>query len=148
MNLADELNTYFAAEKRIHELFGYQEQWRVLALSDQRDAYWMLVGGEGVDAHYVYSMAPFSVESLRSGKEIYGGTIYTYRHLNKWVYRTPEHVMVLVNTGQDLNQFLMVFDASKECVDPVLRQVYSEEWIEDTELDDAEDSSQPLTFTE
>ena len=124
------IDTYFAAKAEVQAMFGYVGDWVEIPMRDQRGDHWMLVNGEGVGGYCVYSDKPLTAEILEAGEEIYGGPIYTQRFLKKWVYRTPTHVLVAVNTQTDGNRFLCVFDADKECTDDRLRAVYREHWVE------------------
>jgi hypothetical protein len=126
--LNDALTRYFAAKAEVHAGFGYQPNWREIPLDDAREMYWMLVGGEGEDAACVYSKKPFTEETLKTGQVIYSSDIYTQRFLEKYVFRVAGFVMVSADPKVNLNKFLMVFDAAKECTDDALRAVWEEHW--------------------
>ena len=127
-DLGEDLDAYFTAKARVHEGFKYTPDWVEIPLDDAREYHWMLVGGEGVGATCVYSDDPFTEKSIRAGKTIYSGSIYTQRFLKKWVYRTKTYVMVAVDTHTDGNKFLMVFDAARECTDKKMKNAWSEHW--------------------
>lgn len=106
------LDDYTKLRNEIFAYFGYVEDWRVLPLDDARSYYWRLDqethgGGEVAFAE--------TVEEL-DGVEgnLYVNTIYTNRHLPKWVYRGAEYTMICVDTQTDGNQFLQIFDNRKE----------------------------------
>ncbi len=122
----DAIDRYFAAKDEVHTALGYKADWKEIPLDDQRDMYWMLVGGD--EGRCVWSKEPFTVGSVIAGSDIYSGDVYTQRHLPKWVYRTPTHVAICVDTRTDGNKFLMVFDAAKECTDDAMRTAYREHW--------------------
>ncbi len=126
MNLDEAIDRYFAAKKEVHEALGYQGDWAEIPLDDCREMYWMLVGGE--QGRCVWSDEPFTEASVAKGEKIYSGEVYTQRHLSKWVYRTPTHVAICVDTNTDGNKFLMVFDATKECTDEAMREAYRDHW--------------------
>jgi hypothetical protein len=103
------LNDYFALQKQIHEYFGYVEQWRVFPIVDDRKNFWALNRNK--------SLVLFAEEKEpllnRDGNNVYQNEVYTQRHLDKWVYETKEHTMILVDTRTDLNVFLQVFSNDK-----------------------------------
>jgi len=117
------LQKYFELQKQIYDYFGYEENWKVIPLDDATDHYWMVHKGR-----YVHSDEPFTLESIEAGDKIYGGSIYTQRFLNQHVYRGPEYTMVCADTQADDNKLLMVFDNSKECTDPKLKEAYDLNW--------------------
>jgi hypothetical protein len=121
------MDEYEAARKAVFDYFGYVEQWRVFPIDDQRRQHWMVVGGES-DGAVVYSPEPFTDASLEAGKAIYSGSIYTQRHLDKWVWRGREYTMALVDTQCDGNVVLMVFANALECTDERLKETYRETW--------------------
>lgn len=122
------LKQYFDLQKRVYDHFGYEENWVVIPLQDQTDCYWFLIEDAAGRGSCVYSDEPLTLESVREGKRIYGGSIYTQRFLPKWVYRAADFTMVCVDTHTDGNKFLMVFDNGKECRDESLKAAYEENW--------------------
>jgi len=128
MSLANDIDSYFGLQAKIHEALGYVEDWRVIPMDDCRGKHWMLVGGEGVGASCVLSDEPFTMESLRNGKKVYSNSVYTQRFLKKWVYRSPTHVMVACDTHTDGNKLLRIFDADKECTDEALQAEWKSLW--------------------
>jgi len=123
------LKEYFKLQEEIHKHFGYQEDWVCIPLSDETDSYWMITGPEDTnETSVVRSPAPFTVESIVAGNNLYSGKLYTQRFLSKWVYRTEDYTMVCVDTQTDGNKFLMVFDNQKECKNPVFAELYNVTW--------------------
>lgn len=98
------VTTYFNALQAVHDLFGYKEDWRAFPLEDCRDYYW------NIQNDTVY----FSEEEFEGDEATYSSPIFTYRHLNKYVYTTSELTMVLVDTQCDGNIFLMIFSNEKK----------------------------------
>jgi hypothetical protein len=125
-NIVDEYNRI---QDALFEYFGYVQDWRVIPTDNQTGRYWMICGPEDDNSTKVaYSDKPFTKELIEKGEELYSGTIYTQRHLPKWVYRGAEHTMVAVDTHCDGNQVLMIFDNDKECTDQATKDLYNETW--------------------
>lgn len=122
------IDRYFTAKDDIHKGFDYESNWVEIPLSDEREYYWMLIGGEGHHAICVWSDVPFTRKSIEAGAH-YSGPVYTQRFLPKWVYRTPKYVLVSVNTQTDGNKFLMIFRADRECTDENMKDIYTKNWI-------------------
>jgi len=120
------LDQYLKLQQEIFEYFGYKEDWVAIPIDDQRDKYWF-VRGEGPGC-YCYSPKPFTKRSIKEGKNIYGGSIYTQRFLPKWVYRGKDYTMVCADTHTDGNKFLMIFSNDKECKDEELINSYHSLW--------------------
>jgi len=123
------LKDYFALQKQIHDALGYREDWAVIPLDDRTASFWLVSQRESGGGFVVYSERPLTEETVRKGC-VYSGTIYMQRFLPKWVYRTPTHTMVCVDTHIDGNKFLMVFDNAKECKDAALAGLYRDCWGE------------------
>jgi hypothetical protein len=104
------LTEYFELQRKIYEYFGCTEAYQVIPLSDARDYYWSLTG----EAHgHVVSYA-IEKENVFNG-DGYEDSIYTQRHLPKWVYRGSEFTMICCNPyTDDGNKFIRIFDNSKE----------------------------------
>ncbi len=94
------LKEYFELQQKIHEYFGYKQDWVVIPLEDRTD-----VDSWSVDEH--------SVTYFIDGVE-FQEDIYTQRFLPKWVYRTNDYTMICVDTNTDGNKFLSVFDNATE----------------------------------
>lgn len=113
MKLLDE---YLKLQKEIYDYFGYVEDWRVIPIDDAREYYWRL-NGEGYGGKVTFAE---TIEELDDEEgECYKNEIYTQRHLPKWVYRGKDFTMICVDTHTDGNQFLQIFDNSKEVKDEV-----------------------------
>ena len=105
------LNEYFALQKEIYDYFGYVEDWRVIPLDDATKYFWYLDGeGYGDSVHF----ADTEEELAQQTGNYYTNEIYTQRFLPKWVYRAKDYTMVCVDTHTDGNEFLQIFDNSKE----------------------------------
>lgn len=103
------LNEYFALQKKVHEHFGYVEDWKVIPLSDETEYLWFLTNSEVVFAS--------TREDFNTGN-YYTCEIYTYRHLPKWVYEAEDCTMVCMDTHTDGLTFLGIFDNSKR-IEPI-----------------------------
>lgn len=108
MKLLDE---YFDLQKRVHEYFGYVEDWVVIPLDDATEFYWLLKQKPEGWGSVRYAINKESL--LRNDGDYYENQIYTQRFLPKWVYEGEEYTMVCVDTQVDGNKFLQVFDNSK-----------------------------------
>jgi len=124
LNLQQSLTDYFNLQKKIFDYFGYVEDWVSISLADKTNVYWFLTG-VGENSSYVYRYKPFTLESVED-VDVYSGEVYTQRFLPKWVYRGEEYTMVCADTHVDGNKYLMIFDNTKECKDPVLIDTYCE----------------------
>ncbi len=104
------LDDFFEIRKKIHDHFGYVEDWVVIPLDDAREYFWYEDGSQVRFAD--------SEEELFDEDEgnYYEHEIYTQRHLPKWVYRTDDYTMICVDTNADGNHFLQIFDNTKERV--------------------------------
>ena len=100
------LDKYNDLRQEVFDYFGYCEDWRVLPLDDARENYWRLTEDEVLFG---------AEEDVRTESgDHYVNEIYRQRHLPKWVYRGADYTMVVVDTHTDGNQFLQIFDNSKE----------------------------------
>ena len=114
MNIFDD---YFELQKKIHEYFGYVEDWKIIPLEDFRDVYWVLHEDHRGHGEIVYKRkddGQFTNGYEEIDTEYYAAEIYTQRFLDKWVYRTEEHTMVAMNPGVDGNYYLGIFTNSLE----------------------------------
>jgi hypothetical protein len=126
MKLLDEYNKI---QMEIFTYFGYVQNWRSIPLDDQRGKYWMICGPEYTNiTKIVWSEKPLTIETVTEGIYIYSGSLYTQRHLPKWVYRGKDYTMICVDTHTDGNQFLMIFDNDKEYKDQDLKDLYNDCW--------------------
>lgn len=108
------LDQYLALQQQLFDYFGYIEDWRVLPLDDAREYFWRL-DGEG-PGYVRYAETEAQLDDADGN--YYENDIYTQRYLSKWVYRGPEFTMICVDTHTDGNQFLQIFDNSKERHEP------------------------------
>ena len=108
--MEDLLNKFFALEQEIFKAFGYEPNWRIFPMVDNRDCFWRLNSSR---REVIYAN---SVEDLNDEEKgnYYQATVYTQRHLKTWAYRTEKFTMILMDTHCDLNVYLGVFDNSKE----------------------------------
>lgn len=127
--IADVVKQYFELADKIHEFFGYTEDWVTIPMRDQLDCYWMLIGGDerGAEGRLVYAEKPFTASLVKSG-QVYGGPVYTQRFLPKWVYRNETHTLISLDTQTDGNKFLCILDNAKECKDQKLKDLYEKHW--------------------
>lgn len=113
-----DISEYFHLQKKIHEHFGYVEDWKVIPLVDHCNMYWILFedkNDEGVTygGEINYHENPFKDGYSEPG-DYYNATLYTQRFLPKWIYRTEDYTMVCMDTHCDLNQYIGIFDNNKE----------------------------------
>ena len=104
------LDEYLYAQNFIYDYFGYVENWRAFPIDDRREYFWRLDEDET-------EVAFSSQESMEDEDHLYIDTVYTYRHLDKWVYRAADFTMILVDTMVDGNKFLAIYDNAKEVVE-------------------------------
>lgn len=104
------LDKYKAIRDELFTYFGYVENWMVLPIDDAREFYWRLESEISGSVEFADTEEELKAED----GNYYANEIYTQRHLDKWVYRGAEYTMILVDTDTDGNQFLQIFDNSKE----------------------------------
>lgn len=100
-----DLDEYFGLRQKIFEEFGYVEDYRLLPLEDSRCYYWKLDGEGPGQVHFADSEEELDSET----GNYYINEIYTQRFLPKWVYRSKDHTMVVVDTHTDGNKLLQIF---------------------------------------
>ena len=105
------LNGFFNLRKEIQDYFGYEEDWEVLPLSDEREMFWMIV--EGKTPFIIYSEKPITVESIADG-DVVIGAIHGIHQTRRTAYRREDLVAIPVDTKWDGNKYLMIFDTEKE----------------------------------
>lgn len=110
MNL---INDYFSLRKQLHDYFGYIEDWRILPMEDSRGYYWRIIGGEGRGGKVRFAEEIEDMADDHDNRH-YENSIYTQRHLPKWVYRGKDYTMICVDTHCDGNQYLQIFDNALE----------------------------------
>ena len=117
MNLQEMLKAYFELQEKIHDFFGYKEDWKVIPLEDRTEMYWHCISkDEKSRGRVLYSNEPLTPEIIENGNH-YEDIIYTQRFLPRFVYRTEKYTMISVDTQTDGNCFLAIFDNSKEIKD-------------------------------
>ncbi len=104
------IDQYFDLKQQLFDYFGYVEDWRVFAIDDAREHSWELVG-ENNEVHFANTVA--ELHDKEAG-EYWANEIYKQRFLSKWIYRTDEYTMMLVDTHCDGNKYLQIFDNAKE----------------------------------
>jgi hypothetical protein len=98
-----EINTILDGLEWLKLQFGYEDDWRVFPVVDHR-AFWWQVN----DKEVLYGEAPEDLENEES-MGLYSSVIYTYRHLDKYIYEIDTHTMILMDTQCDNNIFLAIF---------------------------------------
>lgn len=98
---------YFELEQKIHEHFGYEEQYRHFPLVNALDLNWFITNDQNGTLYY-------SEKNTQDFGEYCSADIYTQRHLTKWVYRQKQFTLALAATGCDGNIFLFILDNNKE----------------------------------
>jgi hypothetical protein len=104
------IDQHLESRRKIFEYFGYQEQWRKLPIDDATEYFWML-NGEGPG---IVRLARNEKDLTEKEENYYEFAVYTQSQLPRWVYRAPDLTMIVVDTRQDENNLLMIFDNSKE----------------------------------
>lgn len=110
------LTDYFSSIKKVHDYFGYVEDWVTIPLDDATEYVWELSQNENGSGYVRFALHKCELPSddNEEGGEYYENEIYTQRFLPKWVYRGEEYTMVCVDTRTDGNKYLRIFDNSKE----------------------------------
>lgn len=110
------IDDYFDLREQVFAHVGYVEDWRVFPLDDMRGCWWWADPSERGEVRWSpsedalrYWLGDHDDEYGPYGNQLYGGDIYTNRHLPKWLYRGPEFTLALVDTHTDGNILLMVF---------------------------------------
>ena len=120
---------YHDLQREVFNYFGYVEDWKVIPLDFKLDHYWMICGREDSSkTNVVFGLKPFTPLSIAAGKDFYSGTIYTQRHLPKWVYRGADFTMVAVDTHCDGNELLMIFENKLEVKEQALKDAFNARW--------------------
>lgn len=98
------LNEYFDIQKKIYDYFGYIEDWKVIPIDDGTDYFWMLKCDK-------VCFADTKQELLTEDGNYYENEILP---MSKSIYHSKEYTMICVDPRTDGNQFLQIFDNSKE----------------------------------
>lgn len=112
--MSNTVDEFFSFEQKICEMFGYQHDWKVFPIIDERENHWGLTKNE---TKVCYSPSAGNVGGGIDGNNCYSAVVYTYRHLDKWIYRIEKYTMILMDTRCDGNIYLGIFDNSKEVKD-------------------------------
>lgn len=109
------LKEYFALQEKIHDYFGYKEDWKVIPLVDDTEMFWFVEECEDEDGYSGSVSYAESIADLDSdGEASYMDDIYTQRFLPKFVFRGEDYTMISCDPHVDGNKFLRVFDNAKE----------------------------------
>ena len=109
------IDDYFALQKKVHEAFGYVEDWVMIPMEDSRESVWY-INGTDQDGDVVFADSEEQLRDEEAG-DYYSNEIYTQRFLPKWVYRAEDFTMICVDTHCDGNKYLQIFDNKKEIKD-------------------------------
>ena len=104
------LTQYLDLQQQIYDYFGYVEDWRVLPLDDASQYFWVLDEKDG----FVHFASTESDGNFYLNKVYTADKEYARESLAEWMYRAEDYILICVDTRVDLNQFLRVFDNSKE----------------------------------
>lgn len=107
-------------EKKVHEYFGYVEDWKVIPLDYGLEYHWFL--DESDDSKVNHVTFAKNMEDFSTG-EYYQNEIYRQRFLPKWVYRGEDYTMVVVDTNTDGNKFLQIFSNDLEIRGELLEKI-------------------------
>ena len=112
--MKDLIDNFFSLEKELCKAFGYTNNYRIFPIVDIRDCFWKLDSEQDDEVKNVYYAE--DLDSLKNEDEenCYDASIYTYCHLDKWIYRTDKYTMILMNTHCDSNIYFGIFDNTKE----------------------------------
>lgn len=106
------IDQYFELQDKVHDAFGYVEDWAVIPLADMRGMHWHYNGTENHGEVY-WSDVPLT-EGVYNAGNYYSATLYTQRFLPKWIYKTDTHTMICIDTHTDGNKFLAIFSNDLE----------------------------------
>lgn len=115
------VNTFYTLRDAIFAHVGYRQDWRILPIEDCRGDFWNVDEHERERVRFSpsrealeYWLAEHDDEYGPHGDVLYENSIYTQRHLPKWVYRGAELTLVVVDTHCDGNQYLQLFRNANE----------------------------------
>lgn len=103
------LTEYFNLQKKIYEYFGYEEDWKIIPVSDCREYYWC-ISHEGTVKFANNKLNIFKFHEEDGYEEL----IYKSSFLPKCVYIGKDFTMIIIDTRTDGNKFLSIFDNAKE----------------------------------
>lgn len=94
MNLQEMLKAYFDLQEKIHEFFGYKEDWKVIPLEDRTEMYWSCTTkNEKSHGEVLFFEEPLTKEIVECGDH-YEDVIYTQRFLPKKFYGIMNEIKV------------------------------------------------------
>lgn len=124
MTVLDKLNKYFELQKEILDYFGFPATWKEIPIDDATQYYWRVTDDEDEVKYCEEDNLEEARRLLKDeddeewyklhGDKLYSNEIYTYCHLDKYIYRTADYTMICVDTHCDGNKFLQIFDNAKE----------------------------------
>ena len=113
-----DISEYFNLQKKVHDHFGYVEDWVTIPLVDHRDMYWILIEKKNEDNVTYGGEINYHENQFEDGYsepgDYYNASIYTQRFLPKWIYRTEDYTMVCMDTHCDGNRYIGIFENKKE----------------------------------
>ena len=117
--IGDVVDTFFAQRAAIFKHVGYREDWRILPIVDYRSDYWSVDELEREHVRFSPDREALAYwlahdDYGKYGDRLYENSIYTQRHLPRWVYRGKELTIVVVDTHTDGNQYLQLFANDRE----------------------------------
>lgn len=99
------LDDYFEIEKQIHGYFGYEGDWHVYPIDDNRKYFWCLNGD--YEVRFADSIEELKTEEGNCyASEIIRGT--------ESIYETKDFTAIINDTNCDGNKFFSIFDNSKK----------------------------------
>ena len=107
------LDDYFEIQQKIHDYFDYHDDWKVIPLNSYREFYWYIVDGDESSGDIRFSPTKEELKD-QDGDHFYQEEIFTYRHLEKYVYRAKDYTLILIDTHCDGNIFAGIFSNEKE----------------------------------
>lgn len=116
--------------EQLFKYFNYQPGWTELSLEDHTQDYWFEDGNQ-----VFYGSKPLTKETDPD----FSGTLFR-NGANTAVYRKEDYVLISVDTQCGHNQYLMLFDASKE--DLKGKEIYNDreyDYDDSLEEDDYDD---------
>lgn len=106
------LNQYNAAEKKIHEAFGYSAEWKIYPICDDTEYWWFILKRQVFFAKT--KELAIKARSFEDGEITESFEYYANEIIREGVWRNETHTMVRVDTHTDGNWVMQVFDNTKE----------------------------------
>ncbi len=134
------IKEFFKLQKKLHEYFGYNEDWCVFSMQDYTDVWWSIpdeshdkVSSEMPDGqiiqfeyeqnlyftnnreHHIKLIEnKWNWEKANIGDFCYHYEIYHQRFLDSAIFKGEDYTMMLVDTHTDGNKYLVILDNKKE----------------------------------